>query len=344
MRVFVFVNRVQEIGFRQTTALLTSAFLERGCEVFIAAANGLSISGQSSSCEQRQPSRGSASSGLKVLVRAACVEIDRSHLSSRSVAAFTRSIPETQFAPTELTPQDLIFIRTNPGRDQENIGQHTAFLEMCEVAKSSGIRVINDPSRLSFFASKAAVLLLPTEYRPEMIVTDELVAVRRFIEGANRPCVIKPLVGSRGKDVVLVNTTKDLENSVSRFDGRTVVAQHFIESETPGDMRVVVLNGTLLEHNGQIAGIHRIPSEGEFRANLHVGGSAKKLTLSPKQKEAAIVAATMLLDAGIVLAGIDLIGSKVIEFNVFSTGGLYDANQFAQHDFCNTIVSSLTRA
>ncbi len=46
-------------------------------------------------------------------------------------------------------------------------------------------------------------------------------------------------------------------------------------------------------------------------------------------------------DSGIQLAGIDLIGNKVIEFNVFSTGGLYDANQFAGLDFADLIVRAL---
>ena len=71
------------------------------------------------------------------------------------------------------------------------------------------------------------------------------------------------------------------------------------------------------------------------------GGSAEPLSLSTQERETIEHSASLLLQNGIVLAGIDLIGAKVIEFNVFSTGGIYDACHFAGFDFADKIVSEL---
>jgi glutathione synthase len=68
------------------------------------------------------------------------------------------------------------------------------------------------------------------------------------------------------------------------------------------------------------------------------------LQLSSQQREAVEHAAAILYADGIRLAGIDLIGTKVIEFNVFSTGGLYDASQFAGQDFAKRIIDRLVIA
>ena len=120
-----------------------------------------------------------------------------------------------------------------------------------------------------------------------------------------------------------------------------MVAQHFIAADHPGDRRVVVLDGKILEANGHIAGIERRPAENDFRGNLHAGGTAHPFTLTPTERAAAEHAAMLLRASGIRLAGVDLIGDQIIELNVFSTGGLYDANRFANIDFTEMIVQRL---
>ena len=330
MRVFVFVNRVQEIGPRQTTALLISALHRQGHDVWLADVDGISLVGSNAT--------------QQIQLQADAVQLRIAEPSDASaVASFSESIDNNSFSELAITKDDLILIRTNPGRDLDNSGKHGLFLELCKIALSIGIRVINNPSNLAFFASKTAVALLPQQFRPEMLVTHKFDEAVAFIKDMNRECVIKPVHGSRGNNVIRISKITDNlpDELASRFGDQSIVVQRFIDCDEPGDKRVIVLNGNLIEHNGHLAGIHRIPAAGDFRANLHAGGQAQPLSLSNEQREAALAAAAILKQNGIEFAGIDLIGTKVIEFNVFSTGGLFDANRFASCDFADKVVSSL---
>jgi glutathione synthase len=330
MRVFVFVNRVQEIGPRQTTALLIAALHRQGHEVWLADVDGISLVG--------------SNVAQQIQLQADVIKLHIAEpFDSAAVASFAESINSSSFSELAITTDDLILIRTNPGRDLDNSGKHGLFLELCKIAKSFGIRVVNDPTNLAFFASKTAVALLPQQFRPEMLVTHKFDEAVAFIKDMNRECVIKPVLGSRGNNVIRISEATDgLQHEMAaRFGDQSIVIQRFIDCDEPGDKRVVVLGGKLIEHNGHLAGIHRIPAAGDFRANLHAGGQAQPLTLSDAQRDAALTAASILYHNGIQLAGIDLIGTKVIEFNVFSTGGLFDANSFANFDFAENIISSL---
>ena len=335
MRVFVFVNRIQEIGFRQTTSLLIAALLRQDHEVFLASVTGLSI---------RSQSRKTGSNSLIVYaksVRIGCRE--KQGMNSRLVSDFANQVNESDLSWIDLQTADVILIRTNPGRDLNRSVSHHEFLELCQVAISKGIRVVNNPERLAFFSSKASVAILPSKYRPEMLVTNDLEKVLQFVREAKCDSVVKPLRGSRGNNVIRLrpDSRRSQRSLIREFESQTVVVQHFVDSDERGDKRVISLNGKLIEHLGHIAGIHRIPAKGEFRANLHKGGSASPLTLTDEQRESAQFAATMLHSAGIQLAGIDLVGDKVIEFNVFSTGGLFDSNRFAKFDFEEVIIREL---
>ena len=330
MRVFFFVNQVQEIGPRQTTALLIAAFHRRGHEVWLADVDGVSLVGSNAT--------------MQLQLRADCLRLDLpTNADSTAVAQFAETVSGDSHSELAIGQADVILIRTNPGRDLENRGKHNLFLELCQIAKSLGIRVVNDPANLSFFASKAAIALLPQQYRPQMLVTHKFDEAVTFAIDLGRECVIKPVLGSRGNNVIRISGATDRleEELVNRFGNQSIVIQEFIDANEPGDKRVVVMNGKLIEHNGHLAGIHRIPAAGDFRANLHAGGQAQPLSLSSEQREAALTAASILFDHGIQLAGIDLMGTKIIEFNVFSTGGLFDANRFASCDFAESICDEL---
>ena len=330
MRVFVVVNRVVEIGYRQTTALLIASLINQGHEVQLANVDGFSFVGFADRSE--------------FSIKGLSFESNQTEqqIGSKAIESFVNSgdVTEKRYV---LKPSDVVMIRTNPGRDTARASLHESFLEFCTAIETIGVRVINRPDRLKFFASKASLELLPPRFRPQMIVAHGVEEIASFVKDSKTTCVIKPLVGSRGEDVIKVEYDQaDLESLISNiFKSRGVVAQHFIDCDQPGDKRVVVVNGKIIEANGHIAGIHRIPADGDFRANLHAGGSAQRLSLSTDERETIEHSAALLLQNGISLAGIDLIGTKVIEFNVFSTGGIYDACKFADFDFADQMISEL---
>lgn len=326
MNVFVFVNCVSEIGSRQTTALLIAAVVRAGHNVHVADVGSLSLT-VSGSCKT-------------VVTKALRVAADV--LTSDAVAEFVSG--ETAASSIEVNPGDSILIRTNPGRDKKRATQHAAFLDICRVAETLGVKVINSPGYLEFFASKASLLQIDPVYIPASLLSSCVDKIAAFIR--DRPsengCVLKPTSGSRGEGVIRLNGAVDLEAKIAEaLTGGAVIVQEFVSQDVPGDKRVVVFDGKILKLGGHPAGIERRPATNDFRANLHAGGTAYPLTLSPSEEEAATVAAGILNDKGIRLAGVDLIGARIIEFNVFSTGGLFDCERFTQQSFVDAIVSEL---
>ena len=331
MRVFVVVNSVAEIGGRQTTALLIAGLVNRGHDVWLVDVSAVSISG------------GRADTGVQATGVWLGQQENMRNLDSDNVEERCRGVSASDFQSVRLNANDLILIRTNPGRDAGSAAIHETFLYLCQIAQLRGIRVLNCPVNLALFASKAAILMLEPRFRPATIVSPNAEEVVGFIRDSDQHCVVKPLVGSRGQDVIRVAADQPglAELIRNTFGSRPVVAQHFVNSVEPGDKRVVVVNGELLELNGHYGGIHRLPAEGDFRANLHAGGTARPLTLEAKEIEAVQHAARLLNRHGIALAGVDLVGDQVIELNVFSTGGIYDANRFAGEDFASEIIDRM---
>ena len=326
MRVFVFVNRAHEVHHRQTTALLIAASVRRQIPTHVASVDGLTVSGVSrDECQLIVRGRQLPSDcGISELVEKACA----------------KQTLEQQFI---LGQDDVILIRTNPGRDPLRTMLHTHFLELANVAELQGVRVCNSPSRLAFFGSKASLAILEPTYRTPMLVSSDAKVICDFIRDAPGDCVIKPTVGSRGCNVLRVGSSSDslYETVQGNMGDSGLVVQQFIQAEYSGDQRVVVLDGEILRRDEQIAGIRRVPAGGDFRANLHAGGTAQPVQIDDSATTAVRQAAQLLYRHGIRLAGIDLIGDQIIEFNVFSTGGIYDANRFAGHDFSDDIVARL---
>ena len=326
MRVFVVVNQVDEIGFRQTTALLIAALVRENHEVWFVNVDAFSV----------------AALGGQSTAYARAIKMQSSvNCQGEQVESFAKS--GTASSLQQIEPGDLVMIRTNPGRDIARTQIHESFLHLCVAAQAVGVRVVNSPENLRYFASKSSLVSVNAEFRPAMVVTSDLQQVIDFVNEAPGDCVAKPLFGSRGENVIRVSkSTHDLEAKIeSTFGTTTLVVQQFVDADHPGDKRVVVVGGEILEFDGHIAGIERHPSNDDFRANLHAGGSAHQLTLSEGALAATQYAAKLLHENGIWLAGVDLIGDKIIEFNVFSTGGLYDSIKFSGIPFDELIVNRL---
>ena len=336
MRIFVAVNRVDEIGYRQTTALLIAAFVRQGLTVSLADVEGFSVETSST----RHAANPTPYTRFVVDCRTLPPTED---CNSGVVEDFARA--ELAFSSQAIEPGDMILIRSDPGRDTDRSFIHDAFLNLCQAAQTRGIKVVNDPSFLKYFASEASLTAVDPRFCPPMIVSNKSNLIADFVRRSETDCVIKPIVGSRGHNVIRVNHgDTGLESLIeSTFNSAGVVAQHFVDAEHPGDKRVVMLCGQVLEIDGHLAGIERRPAEGDFRANLHAGGTAHPLKLSDSAQAAAEYAADLLWERNIWLAGVDLIDDKIIEFNVFSTGGLFDAESYSGVNFSDAIVKRICK-
>ena len=322
MNCVVIVNAVSELTERQSTSMLIASLIRRHSTVFL-----LDV-------EQWDQNASADLKGYRVAVPP--------NADSAAVARFSAALERRDAKVIEMSRIERVLIRTNPGRDPNRWPLHQRALSFCMNFSKQG-SVINHPAQLEFFASKESLRELDIKYRPPMLVSDSPQEIQEFVQSALGPCVVKPVHGSRGRDVqkVFPSDSQLQKKLAPTYAGKRMIVQHFVESTEPGDKRVVVWGGKILEHQGHVAGVHRIPRDGEFRANIHLGAESQLLQLTKAQREAAEQAASLLMRHGIDLAGIDLVGSQVIEFNVFSTGGLYPALQFTGIDFSDRIVADL---
>jgi ribosomal protein S6--L-glutamate ligase len=154
----------------------------------------------------------------------------------------------------------------------------------------------------------------------------------------NAPVVIKLLEGTQGLGVVLAETNKAAKSVVEAFDSlkTRVILQEFIEEAGGADLRVFIVDGEV------IGAMKRQGKEGEFRSNLHRGGSAMVMNLTDEEKATAIKAAESM---GLGIAGVDMLQSKrgplVLEVN--SSPGLEGIEKATGVDVAGKIVAYIEK-
>ena len=152
------------------------------------------------------------------------------------------------------------------------------------------------------------------------------------------PVVIKLLEGTQGIGVVLGETHKSAKSVIDAFHGANIniLVQEFIKEAEGHDVRAFVVGRRI------VATMERVGPDGEFRSNLHRGGTATMTVLSAPEKAAALKAARSM---GLNVAGVDMLRSKrgpvVMEVN--SSPGLEGIEQATKKDVARAIIEFLER-
>lgn len=327
--VFV-VNQVRELGLKQSTTYLIARVLERGHVVHLV---------ESGTVYQDENDRVMASGCWTV--RAS--DLERCDVATLVARLQTLAVDE---APLELSSPEaieLVLMRTNPARDTRGWA-HQNVLTFLEIVRDRGVRVVNDPTGLRKASTKLYLQEFAPLVRPRTMIARDPGALRRFIDRINGPCVFKPLRGTHGRDVFKI-AGPEAENLAQIIEIMTrsdyVIAQEFVPEAGAGDVRLLLVDGDLFEREGKVAAVHRVPGKSDFRSNVSAGGSVRKAMISDKMREVVAHMGDVLRRDGIFLAGVDFIGSKVVEVNVFSPGGLTDAEHFEGVDFTGAFLDAL---
>jgi ribosomal protein S6--L-glutamate ligase len=152
------------------------------------------------------------------------------------------------------------------------------------------------------------------------------------------PCVIKLLEGTQGLGVVLANNENAASSVMEAFNGlqARVIIQEFIKEAGGADVRAFVVDGVV------VGAMKRQAKEGEFRSNLHRGGTAEIIELSDEEENAALKAAKSM---GLGIAGVDLLqsdrGPLIIEVN--SSPGLEGIEKATGKDIARSIIRYVER-
>ncbi len=152
------------------------------------------------------------------------------------------------------------------------------------------------------------------------------------------PTVIKLLEGTQGIGVVLADTDRSAKSVIEAFRGANVniMVQEFIKEAGGTDIRALVIGGRV------VAAMKRTGAEGEFRSNLHRGGSAAVIKLSPEERATAVRAAKAM---GLNVCGVDMLranhGPVVMEVN--SSPGLEGVEKATGIDIAGQIIEYLEK-
>jgi glutathione synthase len=181
MRVCFLVNDRREPSVEQTTTLLIGAALRRNHQVSVCGVGDLGMRHDGTVFANVCAPRASDPAAL----------VDELSASEGSRCA--------------LDEQDLCVVRTNPGRDEARRALHLAALRLLERVGDQGARVVNSPRGLSRALTKLSLMDLPADLRPRTLVTHDPDAIEEFLEQESEPVVIKPLEGTRGRDVFVLD-------------------------------------------------------------------------------------------------------------------------------------------
>ena len=212
------------------------------------------------------------------------------------------------------------------------------------MAMRRGVIVLNDPNGLSRAMNKMYFQYFPEEVRPQTIITRDRDEIKQFVRDQGGTAVLKPLQGSGGQGVFLV-TPSDRANlnqmieAVSR-DG-FVIAQEYLPAAEEGDIRLFMMNGQPLRYRGKYAAFRRVRSGDDMRSNIHAGGTKAPAKITDVHLELAKMVRPKLVQDGMFLVGLDIVGDKLMEINVFSPGGLGSARQLEKVNFAHAVIDAL---
>jgi len=158
--------------------------------------------------------------------------------------------------------------------------------------------------------------------------------------------VLKPLQGSGGASVFLVRPD-DLPNINQMIDAVSrdgfVIAQEYLPAALEGDTRLFVMNGRPLRAKGKYAAFRRIRKGDDMRSNIHAGGKLAAAEITEQALRLAEVVRPKLVQDGMFLVGLDVVGDKLMEINVFSPGGLGSAQKLTKVNFSRVVVEAMVR-
>jgi glutathione synthase len=221
----------------------------------------------------------------------------------------------------EIQTCDLLLLRFNP--------PSMAWLHYAALAEAQGVTVVNSVHGIVLSRSKAWAATLPGVPRPMGVVTGSRATAHAFAARIDGPVVVKPAMGSGGRGVTLIRRSdpRALDRALDRIrsvHGTKAVIQEYVTAASDGEKRLFWVDGEVVGAYG------RQRAAGAFLHNLKQGGRPEPCVLDPADIEVADALGPHLAANGIRIAGIDVIGGRLVEVNTLNPGGVHYADSFRE--------------
>lgn len=242
---------------------------------------------------------------------------------------------------------DVLMLRNDPAADAaERPWAQASGILFGQLAAIRGVIVLNDPAHLATAINKTYFQHFPEEVRPKTCISRDAKVIKQFISEQQDKVVIKPLQGSGGQSVFLINETEqaNLNQMIEAVirDGYCI-AQEYLPAAAEGDVRLFVMNGRPLERDGKFAAFRRVNKTGDARSNMHSGGESVAAEVDDQMLRLVEIVRPKLVHDGMFLVGLDIVEDKLMEINVFSPGGLGSSAKHTGVDFTEVIIEELAR-
>ncbi|NYT83502.1 glutathione synthase [Alcaligenaceae bacterium] len=236
-----------------------------------------------------------------------------------------------------LSEFDAVLMRKDPPFDMEYVyASH-----LLEYAQAQGARVFNSGAALRNHPEKLAITEFSSFTAPTL-VTRNVVRLRAF-HAKHRDVVVKPLDGMGGTGIFRLQPDEHNLSSIlemlTDFGTRTIMAQRYIPEIVNGDKRILLIAGQPVPYV-----LARIPLAGETRGNLAAGGRGVARELTARDREIAETIGPQLVERGLLLVGLDVIGDYVTEINVTSPTCFVEITEQTGYDVADHFAAALEQA
>lgn len=234
----------------------------------------------------------------------------------------------------DLVDADVVFIRKDPPFTDDYLWL-TLVLDHLE----GSTLVVNNPRGLREANEKLYAHHFP-EIVPPTIMTSHPDEIQRFLSDIGGKAVIKPIDGHGGEGVFLLTSgdtnLNALIEAVTHSGARNAIVQALIpEVYDEGDKRILLVDGELLGVVG------RIPSKGDLRSNVHVGGSAMPAEVTHADRKIIETIGPRLVADQLFFVGLDVIGGKLIEVNVTSPTLIQQMSRLCGENLSAVVIDRL---
>ena len=219
----------------------------------------------------------------------------------------------------DLAGVDVVLMRQDPPFDMAYITA-THILEHIHPQTL----VVNDPVSVRNAPEKLFVTHFEGVMPPTLIASsrEEIDAFR----AEHKDIIVKPLYGNGGAGVFHIKPDDENMNSLlemfTDIYREPIIIQRYLPEVRQGDKRIILVDGEA------VGAINRVPAEGEARSNMHVGGRAEKIGLTPRERDICAAIGPSLREQGLIFVGIDVIGDYLTEINVTSPTGIQEIDRF----------------
>ena len=233
-----------------------------------------------------------------------------------------------------LADYDVVLMRQDPPFDMNYI----TITHMLERIHPQTF-VMNPPAAVRNAPEKILVTEFP-ELMPPTLVTRDRRQIADFRKEHGN-IIVKPLYGNGGAGVFFIEEgSHNLVSLLELFETafrEPFMVQRYLPEVRQGDKRIIIIDGEA------VAGLNRIPSEGEARSNMHVGGRPELSPLTDREREICAIIGPRLKELDMIFVGIDVIGGYLTEINVTSPTGIREIKRFGGPDIAPLIWDAIEK-